>query len=215
MNENDVELRWDVKEKPPKKRKKRKWLRRTIEVIIIFIISGAVSFAFFSYPYWKKVKKQAIELADQHVSYEITHPGWSFPGKIWSAPAPLYLPKDRRIAHAKARNYKQKCPAKNPGEYCAKDGKVVPRGGFFPDGQQPPGTKNWTRPLAMEPILLGMLVGPDGEIREHLPLKEAPKVLIDAISLGKLLVSKNKREAKLIRFCGPPNSSNKEAVVTF
>lgn len=120
-------------------------------------------------------------MADQHVRYDLTHPGWSFHGKIWSAPAPLYLPEKRRIAHAKARDYTAKCPATKPGEYCPEDGNVVPRGGVFPDGVQPPGTQNWTRPLAMEPILLGLLIGPDGEIREHLPLKEAPKVLIDAI----------------------------------
>ena len=128
--------------------------------MFIFFVSGVISFAFFSYPYWEKVKKEAIDMADAHVRYETTHPGWSFPGKIWSAPAPLYLPKERLLEHAKARNYKPNCPAQNPGEYCEKDGKVIPRGGIFPDGEQPPGTLNWTRTPAMEPVLLGLLVGP-------------------------------------------------------
>ncbi|MFN7145439.1 MAG: biosynthetic peptidoglycan transglycosylase, partial [Myxococcota bacterium] len=51
-----------------------------------------------------------------------------------------------------------------PGEFCAKKSVVVPRSGD-----------------ALEPVLLGWLIGPDAEIREHLPLAEAPRHLIDAI----------------------------------
>jgi membrane peptidoglycan carboxypeptidase len=57
----------------------------------------------------------------------------------------------------------------------------VPRGGRFAEGIQPGGLEGWTRPLAMEPVLIGQLVGPDSEIREHLPIEEAPPILLDAI----------------------------------
>ncbi len=64
---------------------------------------------------------------------------------------------------------------------CEEDGAVIPRGGLFPEGPQPAGDEGWSRPLALEPISLGVLLGPDAEIRWHLPLDEAPDSLIAAI----------------------------------
>lgn len=120
-------------------------------------------------------------MADAHLAHEVAHPGWSFPGRAWSAPAPLDLPPERLVLHARARGYTEACPPAQPGQVCSKTGQVIPRGGLFPEGQQPPGTEGWTRPLALEPVFLGPLIGPDAELREHLPVAEAPKLLIDAI----------------------------------
>lgn len=158
---------------------KKGWKRRLLQVSVVSLgLSTAGLFAL--YPIYKQIEKETLEVLEAHQYLESIHPGWSFPGKIYSAPAPLSLPKNRRIAHAKARGYTPACPAKNAGEYC-KDGTVIPRGGLFVEGEQPAGMEGWTRALAMEPIFLGPLIGTDAEIREHLPLAEAPDHLIAAL----------------------------------
>lgn len=148
---------------------------------LLFSTAFAITFAVMGWPRWESSRDAAVEMAQHHIHHEVAHPGWSFPGRVWSAPAPLDLPEGRRIAHAKARDYTAMCPAAEPGQYCEKTGDVVPRGGVFAEGGQPAGLEGWTRPLAMEPVLIGQLIGPDSEIREHLPLDEAPRHLIAAL----------------------------------
>lgn len=128
-----------------------------------------------------RVRTQAMELARAHLAYEVAHPGWSFPARVWSAPAALDLPAERLVLEAHARGYRDQCPPADPGDLCPATGELIPRGGLFPEGRQPPGLEGWTRPLALEPLRIGLLVGPDGEIREHLPLDEAPTWLLAAI----------------------------------
>ncbi len=107
---------------------------------------------------------EGVAMADQHVRYEVSHPGWSFPARIYTAATPLTAPPKQLVVEAKARGYLEDCKDPGPGEFCAKSGTVVPRSGD-----------------TLEPVLLGWLIGPDSEVREHLPLAEAPKVLVDAI----------------------------------
>lgn len=142
---------------------------------------GAVAALLVGRPWWEQVRDEAVAMAEAHADHEVAHPGWSFPAQVWSAPADVDLPVARRLLHAKARGYEAACPAEAPGTYCEADGTVVPRGGRFAEGVQPPGSGGWTRPLAMEPVRLGVLVGEDGELREHLPLAEAPAHLVAAI----------------------------------
>jgi len=132
-------------------------------------------------PYWIELEEDAIAMAVQHQTYQTSHPGWSFPGMVWSAAAESSQPLTRLLKHAEVRNYQQVCPAIEPGQICPEDGQFVPRGGRFPEGIQPAGLDNWTRPIALEPIPIGALVGPDAELRIHLPLDEAPEALISAI----------------------------------
>lgn len=127
------------------------------------------------------IREKARTMADEHRKHEVAHPGWSFPAKVWSDAASLDLPPDRLMEHARIRGYAAACPARAPGEYCQKTGTVIPRGGLFAEGQQPAGMAGWSRPLALEPILIGTLIGTDGELRDHLPLDEAPEHLVDAI----------------------------------
>jgi len=127
------------------------------------------------------IRERTRDMADAHRKHETAHQGWSFPAKVWSDSASLDLPTDQLMGHAKLRGYSQACPAREPGEYCPKTGTVIPRGGVFPEGKQPGGTAGWTRPLALEPIIIGYLIGPDAEVRDHLPLDEVPEHLIDAI----------------------------------
>ena len=157
-----------------------KLLLRILLLGSLILLFASLSFIIAMYPYWLKLKTDTIEMVEQHLQYEVSHPGWSFPGKIYSAPASLRLPKKRRIAHAKIRGYVHNCPAVTPGEYCD-DGTIIPRGGLFPEGEQPPGLEGWNRELAMEPIYLGPVIGSDTELREHLPIKEAPDHLIAAL----------------------------------
>jgi len=127
------------------------------------------------------IRNKTRVMADKHRQHKTAHPGWSFPAAIWSDAASLDLPTGRLMEHARIRGYRVACPARDPGEYCERSGVVIPRGGSFAEGPQPPGLSGWTRPVALEPILIGNLVGTDGEIRTHLPLDEAPEHLIDAI----------------------------------
>lgn len=107
---------------------------------------------------------EAIEIADAHAHYEVSHPGWSFPARVMSRSTPLSAPPKRLIAEAKIRGYVERCPEPASGEFCSKTQVVVPRSGD-----------------ALEPIQLGILLGPDAELRTHLPMADAPKHLIDAI----------------------------------
>ncbi len=143
--------------------------------ILLLLVAGAVVARAIT------VSRRIEQLADTHVGYQVAHPGWSFPARVWSAPAPLELPRARLVLEARARGYGEACPPVAPGEVCPTDGRVVPRGGHFPEGVQPAGSSGWTRPLALEPVLVGHLVGPDAEIREHLPLTDAPWHLLAAI----------------------------------
>ena len=127
------------------------------------------------------IRNKTRTMADDHRKHKVAHPGWSFPARVWSDSASLDLPSAQLMEHARIREYTRACPARLPGEYCDKTGTVIPRGGAFPEGQQPPGLAGWTRPIALEPIMIGYLIGTDGEVREHLPIDEAPEHLIDAI----------------------------------
>ncbi len=140
-----------------------------------------VGFALGTIPTIQNMSDRLRIKVQDHLELQNTHPGWSFPGTLYSGAALLSLPIKRRIAHAKLRNYQAKCPAVKPGTYCSKDGSVIPRGGLFPEGYQPPGLENWTREIAMEPIELGPLIGADSEIRFHLPLDDTPSHLIAAL----------------------------------
>lgn len=75
---------------------------------------------------WQSWGAEGISLADSHARYEVAHKGWSFPGRIQTAPVP-----------------------------------------------QADGTS--------APIVLGWLIGPDAELRVHLPIDDAPALLLDAI----------------------------------
>ena len=112
---------------------------------------------------------EGIALADLHVRHEVAHPGWSFPAVVQSAPAPLAgLAPTRAVAEAKVRGYAEDCGKAAPaGTYCGKKGKQR--------------VKSLSGDDTLAPIVLGRLIGPDGELRTHLPLETAPKHLLDAI----------------------------------
>jgi len=109
-------------------------------------------------------RAEIIALAEAHQRREVAHKGWSFPARIYSEAVPLNAPGWRLLAEARTRDYEAACPAAAPGQYCEESGRVIPRRG-----------------AALEPVLLGWLIGPDAEIREHLPYAEAPPHLIEAI----------------------------------
>lgn len=152
-----------------------------LRLSFLFALGFGAAFGVVGWPRWKAVQADTIALADAHRNHQTAHPGWSFPARVWSAPASLSLPLERRVAHARARGYAEVCPPSDPGSFCGETGAVNPRGGTFAEGRQPAGTEGWTRPLAMEPLLLGHLVGPDAELREFLPLEDAPPHLIAAL----------------------------------
>ena len=85
------------------------------------------------------IRAETRALADAHTKHKVAHPGWSFPARIWSGSAPLDMPTPRLMEQARLRGYARSCPPVSPGEYCSKTGTVIPRGGSFPEGVQPPG----------------------------------------------------------------------------
>ena len=48
------------------------------------------------------MESSTIAMAQLHLSHETAHPGWSFPGTVYSAPADLSLPPKRLVAQALA-----------------------------------------------------------------------------------------------------------------
>jgi len=108
--------------------------------------------------------REGEALADAHAHWQVGHKGWSFPAKIVTDSVPPNVPAEDLVVEAKLRGYRANCRDMKPGDFCEARGRVVPRQG----GQ-------------LEPFVLGWLVGPEGELREHLPLAEAPRALLDAI----------------------------------
>jgi penicillin-binding protein 1B len=159
----------------------RRKLSAALRVSLLFVVGFVGAFAVVAWPRWRAVEAETQAMADAHRAHRKAHPGWSFPARVWSAPAPLDLPTERRVAHARARGYAEACPATAPGSVCVETGEVVPRGGLFPEGVQPGGLEGWTREPAMEPVLIGHLIGPDAEIREYLRVEDAPPHLIAAL----------------------------------
>ncbi|MBI2379066.1 MAG: transglycosylase domain-containing protein [Deltaproteobacteria bacterium] len=139
-------------------------LRAVFRALLLLALTLGAATAFFVIPpivgWWER----GVALADQHTKLLVAHPGWSFPARIVTAPVSEKEAIERKLYAAKLAGYAERCPKPGPGEYCAKAGLVMPRAGGWIEG-----------------VELGRLVGPDGEIREHLPLEEAPKHLLDAI----------------------------------
>ena len=150
--------------------------------LLLFCLGFTVTFAVLAWPRWEEAEAEAVTMIEAHESYSVAHPGWSFPARVWSDSAEIEgMPTVRRLVHAQARGYAVACPSEEPGTICDKTGEVVLRGGRFPEGTEPPGNEGWSRPLAFEPLLIGILSGEDAEVRWHLPLEEAPKLLTAAI----------------------------------
>lgn len=144
------------------------WLRRLARASAWVGGFGLLTLGIAAVPALYVARDWAAEgeaLADAHARYEVAHPGWSFPAHVVSRPTPLSASPKRLIAEAKARGYTETCPVPGPGEFCAKTQTVVPRAGAS----------------ELEPIELGWLFGPDAEIRYHLPLEDAPELLVLAI----------------------------------
>lgn len=137
-------------------------------LVVVTAVTSALALAAAAVPAGLTAREWAAEgvaLADAHARYEVAHPGWSFPARIYAPATPMTAPPKRLVSEAKARGYVEDCKDTGPGEFCGKTSTVVPRAGAD----------------ALEPVLMGWLIGPDGELREHLPLAEAPPHLIDAI----------------------------------
>ena len=144
------------------------WFRRIARAITWVLSLTLFTLGLASMPAAYRARDWAAEgeaLANAHVGYEVAHPGWSFPAKVVTRPTPMTAAPKRLVAEARARGYLEQCPEPGPGEFCATTLQVVPRVGT----------------LELEAIELGWLYGPDAEIRYHLPLAEAPDLLIQAI----------------------------------
>lgn len=144
---------------PPPQKKPRLWLR----IAGLALAGLAIGAAIPAITVARRWSAEAVAIADRHTSLTETHPGWSFPARIRSEPTPATAPVEVRLTTARALGYVEHCPP-SPGQLCPKTKTVVPRQG-----------------TALEPLELGWLIGPDAELREHLPLSEAPKHLLDAI----------------------------------
>lgn len=149
---------------PPSPTRKPRWWRR---IFVALGLTLLVALGIAAVPVLSTARQWADEgvaMVDAHAHHDVSHPGWSFPARVQTEPVPLTEPARKLVVEAKARGYTEDCKATGPGEFCEKTGKVVPRSGD-----------------TLEPIQLGWLIGPDGELRVHLPLEDAPKLLLDAI----------------------------------
>jgi hypothetical protein len=121
------------------------------------------------------------ELGRVRLQHLVAHKGWSFPARVVCPAAPLSGTPARQVAEARARGYFEDCAAKpGPRTWCDRLGRVVPD----PSG-------------SFEPEMIGVLVGPDAELGEHLPVSEAPRHLLDAIVVAE---DRNFREHSGVNF---------------
>lgn len=165
------------------------WTRRLLRSILrwmwlgmLFAVAGAGTMAVLLWPEWLEIRARTVAMAEAHRTYQTAHPGWSFPSRVYSDAFDITDADPAHItAQALARGYTPTCPPTAPGEVCDETGEVILRGGVFAEGMQPAGGEGWSRPPALEPILLGVLMGEDTEVRWHLPLEEAPPALLAAI----------------------------------
>lgn len=97
-------------------------VRRIISRLFRLLLLVALGFAIVGGVVAKRWAEEGVATVQSHLNYEVSHPGWSFPGRV-------YAPD--------------------------------PKGG--------------------PPVMLGWLLGPDTELREHLPIAEAPEQLLQAI----------------------------------
>lgn len=139
-------------------------LRRILAWLLVLLLVLGVAAGIPAGMVAKRWADEGVALVEAHRAHTTAHPGWSFPAVVHTEAVPLTAPKKVLVAEAKARGYEEKCPEPGPGQLCAKTGKVVPREGD-----------------SLEPVTLGYLIGPDAEVRFHLPLADAPKHLLDAI----------------------------------
>lgn len=94
----------------------RTLLRWSLRVGGVALLLAAVGVVVWGVPWWKALTNEVTEIADAHLSYQASHPNWSFPARVWSAPAPLDLPPERLLAQARARGYAEACPPAEPGK---------------------------------------------------------------------------------------------------
>ena len=137
--------------------------RRVLIVASVIFVIAAVPAAVV----WCGWMNEGEALARAHVALTAPHPGWSFPARVIARASAEEMKSSRLLAEAKVRGYVDACKDPVPGSFCERTKSVV-----FRDGK------------GLEPVQLGLLIGNDGELRTHLPLAEAPKVLIDAILAG-------------------------------
>ena len=141
----------------------RKFLTWSVVTGVVGLVAAGVPCAMVA----KQWAADGVVLADAHARYEQSHPGWSFPARLQTAAIPVSHPDAALLPEAVARGYAEDCKDPGPGEYCRRTKTVVPRSGD-----------------SLEPIELGWVIGPDAEIRVHLPVDDAPQVLLDAIVAG-------------------------------
>jgi penicillin-binding protein 1B len=159
----DVELEDPRPVRPA--RRPRRWM-----IALAFFVAFTALGAAAAIPAWARVEAWAAEaraLADEHRAHAVAHPGWSFPARVFVPPPDRRAPFAHHLAHARALGYVERCGKDvvlEPGELCERSKQLVPREGD-----------------TLEPLFLGWIVGPDAEIREHLPIAEAPQHLLDAI----------------------------------
>ena len=138
----------------------RKLLRWSLVTSVVTLVAAGVPCAMVA----KQWLAEGVILADTHARYDLSHPGWSFPARLQTAAVPVLRPDPALLAEAVARGYAEDCKDTDPGEYCRRTQTVIPRSGD-----------------SLEPIEIGWVIGPDAEIRVHLPVDQAPQLLLDAI----------------------------------
>ena len=80
-------------------RKLRTISTRALALLTILI----VGFSLGLIPQINQMQTNLQAQVESHLELQITHPGWSFPGTLYSGSAPLSLPIKRKIAHAQLR----------------------------------------------------------------------------------------------------------------
>src|SRR5688572_26871125 len=92
---------------------------RARRVLQWFLIGGVALFvatvvlalvaAFLAFPIAKGWWDEAVSVADSHIRYQTSHPGWSFPAHLRTLPTALDRPIEELILEAKARGYAEDC----------------------------------------------------------------------------------------------------------
>ena len=55
----------------------------------MFLIGFVLTLIVVAWPRWRSTRDAAVAMTRAHLRHDVSHPGWSFPGRVWSDAVPI------------------------------------------------------------------------------------------------------------------------------